>query len=81
MCLFTVANLPLGSQIQIEFLPPRCKERVRVCGTVCHRALYLYGIEFLVDSDQRTGNWADAGTITNRWACPSITVEKSPLDQ
>jgi hypothetical protein len=24
MCLFTMANLPLGSQIQVEFLPPRC---------------------------------------------------------
>jgi hypothetical protein len=52
MCLFTIANLPLESQIQVEFVPPRCKERVRVCGTVRHRALYLYGIEFLVDSDQ-----------------------------
>jgi len=52
MCLFTIANLPLESQIQVEFVPPRCKERIRVCGTVRHRALYLYGIEFLVDSDQ-----------------------------
>ena len=52
MRLFAVANLPLGSQIQVEFLPPRCKERVRVCGTVRHRALYLYGIEFPADSDQ-----------------------------
>jgi hypothetical protein len=24
MCLFAIAHLPLGSQIQIEFLPPRC---------------------------------------------------------
>ncbi|MGC2198360.1 MAG: PilZ domain-containing protein [Terriglobales bacterium] len=52
MCLFTIANLSLGSQIQIEFLPPRSKERVRVSGTVRHRALYLYGIEFLVDSSK-----------------------------
>ncbi len=58
MRLFAVANLPLGSQIQIEFLPPRCAERVRVCGIVRYRALYLYGIEFLVDSD--------VGTITGR---------------
>jgi PilZ domain-containing protein len=63
MCLFAIANLPLGSHIQVEFLPPRCKERVRVCGTVRHRALYLYGIEFLVDSNQHSGNWADVGTI------------------
>jgi hypothetical protein len=60
MCLFALANLPLGSQIQVEFRPPRCKEVVRLCGTVRHRALYLYGIEFLVDSDHRPGSWADA---------------------
>jgi hypothetical protein len=64
MCLFALANLPLGSQIQVEFLPPRCKERVRVFGTVRHRALYLYGIEFLVDSDERPSGWADVGTAT-----------------
>jgi hypothetical protein len=51
MCLFTIANLPLESQIQLEFIPPQCKERIRVCGIVRHRALYLYGIEFLDDSD------------------------------
>jgi hypothetical protein len=66
MCLFAVANLPLGSQIQVEFLPPRCKERVRVCGTVRHRAVYLYGIEFVLDLDQRPGSWTDVGTITGR---------------
>ena len=52
MCLFAIANLPVGSQIEVEFLPQRCTERVRMSGTVRHRALYLYGIEFLVDSDQ-----------------------------
>src|SRR5713226_596932 len=51
MCLFAVANLPLGSQIQVEFLPPGSTELVRVSGIVRHRALYLYGIDFLVDSD------------------------------
>jgi hypothetical protein len=68
MCLFAIANLSLGSQIQIEFLPPRCTERVRVCGTVRHRALYLYGIEFLPDSDERDGTGEDVGTITNTQA-------------
>src|SRR5579864_7832456 len=52
MCLFTVANLPLGSQIQVEFLPPRSTGPIRVCATVRHRALYLYGIEFSADTDQ-----------------------------
>ena len=66
MCLFAIANLPLGSQVQIEFLPSRCLERVRVCGTVRHRAVYLYGIEFLVDSDQRQDGGPSVGTITGR---------------
>ena len=52
MCLFTIANLPLGSQIQVEFLPPRCTRPLRICATVRHRALYLYGIEFSADPDQ-----------------------------
>jgi PilZ domain len=66
MCLFSLANLPLGSQIQVEFLPPRQKERVRVRGTVRHRALYLYGVEFLNDSDPRPKDCTDAGTIADR---------------
>jgi hypothetical protein len=66
MCLFAIANLPVGSQLQVEFLPPRSTELVRVSGIVRHRALYLYGIEFLVNSDQRSGSWADVGTIPDR---------------
>src|SRR6266446_10772941 len=53
MCVFTLANLQLGSQVEVEFLSPRSKEQIRVCGTVRHRALYLYGIEFLAGSDLR----------------------------
>lgn len=71
MGLFTLANLPLGSQIQVEFLPPGSKERVRIWGTVRYRALYLYGIEFLVDADQPSRSWADAGGITGRQAVHS----------
>ena len=51
MGLFAIANLALGSEIEIEFLPPGHDERVRVSGAVRHRALYLYGIEFLEDFD------------------------------
>ena len=64
MGLFTLANLPLGSQVQVEFIPPGRQERVRMSGTVRYRALYLYGIEFLVDADSApriTGN-ADGQT-------------------
>jgi hypothetical protein len=53
MCLFTIANLALESEIELEFVPPRSNAPVRVFGTIRHRALYLYGIEFLVGSDQR----------------------------
>jgi len=66
MRLFTIANLPLGSQIQVEFLTPRSKERVRVCGIVRYRALYLYGIEFQADSDQPLSGRAAVGAITGR---------------
>jgi PilZ domain-containing protein len=66
MRLFTMANLAIGSQIQIEFLPPRSKERVRVSGIVRHRALYLYGIEFQMDSERRTLGWVDAATTISR---------------
>ena len=47
MCVFTIANLPVGTQLEVEFLPPRSDEPVRYTGKVRHRALYLYGIEFL----------------------------------
>src|SRR5215471_13921507 len=49
MCLFTIANLALGSEIELEFVPPRCNAPIRVFGTVRHRALYLYGIEYSSD--------------------------------
>lgn len=61
VCLFAVVNLSVGSQIQVEFLPPRSTELVRVSGVVRHRALYLYlyGIEFLVDCEQPSTGWGD----------------------
>ena len=67
MRLFTIANLPLGAKIKIEFLPSRSNEPVRIYGTVRHRALYLYGIEFLVGSDQHPcGAVVDVDAITSR---------------
>ena len=47
MCLFTMANLPVGSRIQVEFVPPESFYDVRLSGIVRHRAVYLYGIEFV----------------------------------
>jgi hypothetical protein len=51
MSLFTIANLEVDSRIQIELLMPQSTERVQIGGMIRHRALYLYGVEFLVDSD------------------------------
>ena len=68
MGLVTLANLPLGSQIQVEFLPPGRKERVRISGTVRYRALYLYGIEFIKDADQDQVSQTDAGRLASRHA-------------
>jgi PilZ domain len=46
MCLFTVSDLPIGSEVELEFLTPSSEKTVRVSGTIRSRALYLYGIEF-----------------------------------
>jgi len=66
MCLFSLANLPLGSQIEVEFVPPGADEPVREYGTVRYRALYLYGIEFLLGSDRHPSSPATAGSTTSR---------------
>lgn len=47
MCLFTMANLPVGSRLEVEFVLPQRSDLVRLSGIVRHRAVYLYGIEFL----------------------------------
>jgi hypothetical protein len=59
MCLFTVANLPVGSQIEVEFVPPRARRRIRRLATIRHRAVYLYGLEWLPESDQPRDAWAE----------------------
>ena len=61
MCLFTVANMELGSQIEVEFRPPQSREPIRVRGTVKHRALYLYGIEFVPGRSQIAHGLAGVG--------------------
>jgi hypothetical protein len=57
MSLFTIANLEIDSRIQIELLMPQSTERVRIDGIVRHRALYLYGVEFVMNSDRNTKSW------------------------
>ncbi len=71
MCLFAIAHLPLGSQVQVEFLPPRSTSPVRLPGIVRHRALYLYGVEFLPDAEQPSTERIDLGTARGRQVFPS----------
>jgi hypothetical protein len=58
MCLFTVANLPIDSELEVEFPTPGDAQRMRRRGTVRHRALYLYGIEFVRNSEQQPASYA-----------------------
>src|SRR5579862_7260877 len=46
MCVFAIANLAVGTEIDVEFLPPHSTYPIRFAAIVRHRALYLYGIEF-----------------------------------
>ena len=52
ICLFAAADLPVGSQIKVEFKNPRTKEAVQLRGKVRNRTVYLYGVEFLQDKFQ-----------------------------
>jgi hypothetical protein len=47
MYLFAIADLPVGSEIEIAFTAPDSREPIRLSGAVRHRAVYLYGVEFL----------------------------------
>jgi len=49
ICLLDVADLPIGTQINVEFTTPRSRELVRVRGAIRNRAVYLYGVEFLAE--------------------------------
>lgn len=49
ICLFAAANLPVGSQVKVEFKNPKTHQPVRIRGKVRNRSVYLYGVEFLSD--------------------------------
>ncbi len=59
MCVFVMASLPVGSRIEVEFIPPERLYVIRLSGIVRHRAVYLYGIEFL-------DRWADVTSNVER---------------
>ena len=52
ICLFAAANLPVGSNVKVEFKTPHTDEPVRVRGKVRNRSVYLYGVEFLSDKSE-----------------------------
>ncbi len=68
MYLFAIADLPVGSEVQISFAAPDSDTRVEVSGTVRHRAVYLYGVEFAVD-----GHNALAGATLGAMAKHSVS--------
>ncbi len=59
MFLFAAANLPPGTQVELEFLPPSTSETVRVVATIRRRALYLFAVEFQEDQMVYAGKHAD----------------------
>ena len=52
--LFAIADLPVGAEIKVAFRDPRSQQWVEVLGTVRHRAVYLYGVEFLPQQHQES---------------------------
>jgi hypothetical protein len=50
--LFAIADLPIGTEIIVTFTEPRSERQVEVPGTVRHRAVYLYGVEFLIQHEE-----------------------------
>jgi hypothetical protein len=52
ICLFAAADLPVGSQVKVEFRTPRMDEPLRVRGKVRNRSVYLYGVEFLSEKSE-----------------------------
>lgn|SRR5690348_6286707 len=52
MYLFAIADLPMGAEVKLAFTEPPSQQWVEVLGTVRHRAVYLYGVEFLREQSE-----------------------------
>jgi PilZ domain len=65
MYLFAIADLPLGADVKVAFIPPHSAQRIELCAVVRHRTVYLYGIEFLEDEETATSA-ATLGGILNQ---------------
>jgi c-di-GMP-binding flagellar brake protein YcgR len=71
ICLFAAANLPVGSQVKVEFKTPHTHEPVRVRGKVRNRSVYLYGVEFLSDKSEDRQQLARLSAQFRRGGVPS----------
>jgi len=69
MYLFAIADLPVGSTIKVAFTEPTSQQRVEALGTVRHRAVYLYGVEFLPHDE--VGTIPDSADALNNELRPS----------
>ena len=56
ICLFALANLAVGAQIDVEFMDSDRGTPARVSGIVRNRLVYLYGVEFLIDPQESPTN-------------------------
>jgi hypothetical protein len=52
ICLFALANLAIGAQIDVELIDSLCDKLIRVRGVAHNRVVYLYGVEFLIDQQE-----------------------------
>jgi len=52
ICLFALANLAIGAQIDVELIDSQRGTPIRVSGIVRNRLVYLYGVEFLIDQQE-----------------------------
>jgi hypothetical protein len=65
MYLFAIADLPVGGEVKIAFIAPGSEERIELSGAIRHRAVYLYGVEFLAKEHDATSN-ARLGALLNQ---------------
>ncbi len=52
ICLFALANLAIGAQIDVELIDADGGTSIRLSGIVRNRVVYLYGVEFLIDHQE-----------------------------
>ena len=52
ICLFALANLAIGAQVDVELIDSHRGTPVRLSGIVRNRLVYLYGVEFLIDQPE-----------------------------